>query len=359
MTPKLKLILAALPALLAASVSASEVMSWVPPYGIQNCKNTLNGTYGKYKAKDGLTHIGLQFWAPTNSGGVTFAGPNAADVKWFVDWGKANDVKVLLTIYNAVGGGGWNWPLAVAAFQTNRSAFVKNLIDEMDKHGLDGIDLDLEGNALPANANRNEYKAFVNELSPLLKAKGKLLTICTFNNENADNMPDEIWFPDWAGKADYIHVMGYEEMYENSPDRTQKYSYQQELGPKAGYQRTQISMGLMGSNSWGGGTCIQHLEETYSKPKEPASICIWDLQLPGSNWKTEAAWAAMAKTKAYMPTSTRIAPRNAAVTAGSRLAVVRLEEGRIEFLPAAKAGRPEAADAMGRALAKVPALMAR
>jgi hypothetical protein len=343
----------ALPALLTASISANEVMSWVPPYGIQNCKNTLNGTYGKYKAKDGLTHIGLQFWAPTNSGGVTFAGPNATDVKWFVDWGKANGVKVLLTIYNAVGGGGWNWPLAVAAFQNNRSAFVKALIEEMDRHGLDGIDLDLEGNALPANANRNEYKTFVNELSPLLKAKGKLLTICTFNNENADNMPDETWFPDWAGKADFIHVMGYEEMYETSPDRTQRYSYQQELGPKAGYQRHQISMGLMGSNSWGGGTCIQHLEETYTKPKEPASICIWDLQLPGSNWKTEAAWAAMAKTKAYVPVSTGISPRIATVTPAARLATVRLEEGRIEFLPARKAGHPGAADAMGRALARI------
>src|SRR4051812_20281647 len=102
------------PAFLVSLASANEVMSWVPPYGIAKCQATLTGTYGKYKPKDGLTHIGLQFWAPTNSGGVTFAGPGASDVRWFTAWGKANGVKVMLTLYNYVGS--WDWNLAKAAF---------------------------------------------------------------------------------------------------------------------------------------------------------------------------------------------------------------------------------------------------
>jgi hypothetical protein len=328
--------------LFAAAASANEVMSWVPPYGIGPSKNILNGTYGKYKAKDGLTHIGLQFWYPTASGGVTFAGPSASDVQWFAGWGKNNNVKVLLTVFNATGG--WNWNLAVAAFASNRGAFAKALVAEMDKYGLDGVDLDLEGNKLPANDHRNEYKAFVAELSGLLKPKGKLLTVCTFNNENADNMPDETWFPDWTGKVDYIHIMGYEEMYETSPDKTQAYSYQQNLGAKAGYDRYQISMGLMGSQSWGGGTALQHLNECITKPKEVASVCIWDLQMPGAIWKTEPVWEALAKIKNAMPVTSGL--RTAPVPETSRLPVVRLVDGRIEFSAPGRYGAP--ADAAGR-----------
>src|SRR6185436_10926173 len=128
-------------ALMPAALSANEVMGWVPPYGIGACQNTLGGTFGKYKAKDGLTHIGLQFWQPTWSGGVSYAGPGDGDVKWFKDWGKANNVKVLLTIYNAAGGG-WDWGLAKAAFGSNKTAFVNALVATMTQYGLDGVDID-------------------------------------------------------------------------------------------------------------------------------------------------------------------------------------------------------------------------
>lgn len=329
----------------AAAASANEVMAWVPPYGIANCKTTLNGTYGKYKAKDGLSHIGLQFWFPTNSGGVTFAGPGPADVEWFTSWGKANNVKVMLTIYNATSG--WNWNLAVAAFASNRSAFAQALIAEMDKYGLDGIDLDLEGNGLATNDHRAEFKTFVLELSPLLKAKGKLLTICTFNDLNSDNVPDESWFPDWVGKIDYIHIMGYQEMYENASNKAQAYSAQQNLGAKAGYARSQISMGLPSSNSWGDGTALQHLNECLTKPVEPASICIWDLQFPGSSWKTEAVWDVMVKLK-NSGSTTGIGKGNLQAANAKRFPLLRVVDGRVEFVPARSASFPSPSDAMGR-----------
>jgi hypothetical protein len=330
-------------------LNANEVMSWVPPYGIANSKNIVNGTYGKYKAKDGLTHIGLQFWFPTSLGGVTFAGPNASDVQWFADWGKANNVKILLTVYNATSG--WNWNLAVQAFADNRTAFANALIAEMDKYKLDGIDLDLEGNKLATNDHRAEYKAFVNELSPLLKAKGKLLSLCTFNDENSDNVPDESWFPDWVGRIDYIHIMGYEEMYENAANKTQAYSYQQNLGAKAGYDRSQVSMGLMASDSWGGGSALQHINECLTKPKEPASICIWDLQFPGSSWKTEAVWEALAKVKNSVPvTGLKKLEHVFAQGAAHDLPVLRYQAGRMEFVPASGVTPLKPSDARGHIL---------
>src|SRR6185436_11774801 len=109
------------------------------------------------------------------------------------------------------------------------------------------------------------------------------------------------------GKVDYIHIMGYQEMYENASDQTQAYSAQQDLGAKAGYPRHQISMGLPASDTWGDGSAQQHLNECITKPKEVASVCIWDLQFPGSSWRTEAVWTLLAKIKNNVPSA--LAPR--------------------------------------------------
>ena len=333
--------------LFASSVSANEVMAWVPPYGIAPSKTTLGGTYGKYKAKDGLSHIGLQFWFPTSTGGVTFAGPTASDVQWFTDWGKTNNVKVLLTIYNATNG--WNWTLAVQAFANNRTAFANALVAEMEEYKLDGVDIDLEGNKLATSANRTEFKAFILELSALLKPKGKILSICTFNDLNSDNLPDQSWYADWVGKIDYIHVMGYDEMYETASNKAQAYSAQQNLGAKAGYARSQVSMGLPGKDSWGGGSAIQHLNECLTKPVEPASICIWDLQF-SAGWKTEEVWDAMVKIKNTVP-PTGIGQAALLAAKPGWHPQLRVVDGKVEFIPAAKSSSiPTPSDAMGRIL---------
>jgi len=125
-----------------------EVISWVPPYGVQACQNAVQADFGTCSAKDGLTRIGLQFWTPNTDGSIKYANhesyvPNDADVTWWKNWGAANNVEILLCIYNNIGS--WDWPLAVSAFANNRATFINALITEMDRHGLDGIDLDLEG----------------------------------------------------------------------------------------------------------------------------------------------------------------------------------------------------------------------
>ena len=45
-------------------------MTWVPPYAVSACQQRLNESFDGAGMKDGLTHLGLQFWNPTATGGV-------------------------------------------------------------------------------------------------------------------------------------------------------------------------------------------------------------------------------------------------------------------------------------------------
>src|SRR4051812_36389007 len=72
------------------------VMTWVPPYSVAKAKAQLTGAPGM---ADALTHVGLQFWVPTKTGGVEFAQMkevNDASIADLRDWGHAHGVRVLL-----------------------------------------------------------------------------------------------------------------------------------------------------------------------------------------------------------------------------------------------------------------------
>jgi hypothetical protein len=123
------------------------VMTWVPPYDITTSAVRLRGFYTDSGPRNALTHLGLQFWTPSATGGlrrVTRYGPiTNARIQQFVDWGHANGIKVLLCVFN--GEDGWDWNLAKNAFITNREKFITALVTQMQARGLDGIDVDLEG----------------------------------------------------------------------------------------------------------------------------------------------------------------------------------------------------------------------
>ena len=54
----------------AITAEAANVMAWVPPYDVSRAWTNLNADFGGVGMKDGLTHLALQFWLPTTSGGV-------------------------------------------------------------------------------------------------------------------------------------------------------------------------------------------------------------------------------------------------------------------------------------------------
>jgi hypothetical protein len=124
---------------LFASIAVGEespakrlVMTWVPPYAVDKCQARLNESFDGVGMKDGLTHLALQFWTPTKSGGVElvakYGAIGAATVSAFRDWAHAHGVRVMLCVFNGVNS--WDWPLAQAAFADHRKEFVDTLVAE-------------------------------------------------------------------------------------------------------------------------------------------------------------------------------------------------------------------------------------
>lgn len=271
-----------------------EVMSWVPPYAIPACQTAVQANFGTCDAKDGLTRIGLQFWTPNTDGTIKYANhefytPTDADVNWWKTWAAANNVELLLCIYNNIGS--WDWSLAVSAFDTNRTTFINALIAEMNRLGLDGIDLDLEGVGA-FDSNRAAFKLFVQELSAQLKLQNKILTIDSFHY--IWNAPNQNWWVDWIGLVDNIHTMGYTDLYEASTTAYGPFSFQQNTGTNAGYPSNMVSMGLptwvgsWGTSSGRGTTAQAHIQEIRYDIAAPTGIALWDLQLQG--WQNSALW---------------------------------------------------------------------
>lgn len=284
------------------AVSTLEVMSWVPVYAITQSQAAAQADFGVCDAADGLTRIGLQFWTPNSDGTIKYADhefytPVDADVTWWKNWAASNGMEVMLTIYNNTGS--WDWPLARSAFAANRATFVAALVAEMDRLGLDGIDLDLEG--IDGNiiaSDRADYDQFVHELFLETSTRGKLLTINSF--PYIWNAPNQDWWGDWLGEVDNIHSMGYQDLYEAGPD-WQSYTFQQNTGLAAGYQAETVTMGMPAwlaswGTSFGRGTSAQaHVQEVRFDISQPTGIAVWDMQLTA--WQDSALWCEIAGLK--------------------------------------------------------------
>ena len=293
-----------------AQATSPPVIGWVPPYALVASMRGLDSTPG---VGAGLTRIGLQFWNPSIDGkSVVFAPVDksgkpvtAADVIRFRDWARSRHIPVLLTVYNnSQVLGKWDWPLARNAFVNQRAEFTKALVAEMDRYQLDGIDIDLEGEG-DQSVDRAPYARFVQELSKILKPRGKLLTVDSFHSP-CDNAPNMSWWRDWRGQVDAIHSMGYADLYEGSTEtftppgkpvceggaQLFKYSWQLQYGLKAGYRVDQIVLGMpTWVDTWGqggqGSGVVAHLREAQELG---AGIALWDLQLEAPGWRSPGTW---------------------------------------------------------------------
>jgi spore germination protein YaaH len=290
-----------------------QVISWVPPYALEASAFGINANPKIGKA---LTHLGLQLWNPSADGrGLVMAPVDKTgtqvepdSVIRFRDWAQSRGIKVLLTVYNnSQVLGKWDWPLAAHAFKDQRDAFIDALIAEMDKYKLDGIDIDLEGDS-DHEEDRTVYADFIKKLADAVHAKGKLLTVDTFHSPCA-NAPNMSWWSDWVGKADSIHSMGYQDLYEESEDTFTpagkpvcangahlfKYSWQLQYGMKAGYRVDQIVLGMpTWMDKWGKPNTpkdtVAHIKEAQ---KLGAGIALWDAQFGPPGWRSDATWDAV------------------------------------------------------------------
>jgi GH18 family chitinase len=162
-----------------------------------------------------LTHLNLAFANPDTDGNLVFDG--RFDITPVVRKGHAAGLKV----YISLAGGGrpdtavWKSVL----LPQNRPSFVKRIVEYVDRNALDGVDVDIEWNLLPAI--RELYNPFVVGLKEALHARGKGITAALGATQLHESISQEA-----IEAYDFINVMVYDKTGIWRPD---------DIGPHSPY----------------------------------------------------------------------------------------------------------------------------
>jgi hypothetical protein len=260
------------------------VMTWVPPYAVAKSRARLEESFGGVGMKDSLTHLALQFYEPTREGGLRrvrgMDDVGDATVAALRDWGHANGIRVLLCVDN--GSKSWDWPLARAAFAGHPKEFAASLAAEVERMGLDGVDVDLEGNG-ELDADKAAFVAFIRELSALLHAKQRQLTVDTFSY--IWNAPNQRWWKELLPLVDGLNTMGYQEIGASGKDWRAFAAQEAAAGADVG----KLLLGMPAEVArWQGGEALEQL--CWARDHGKAGVAIWDAQLPSPAWRTREVW---------------------------------------------------------------------
>ena len=310
-----KLVLAFL--LFSMTAFAGDITIWVPPYGISEAKENLERDFGGIKMKDAITALALQFWVPDTNRFVPVLKPsyvgndsddlNPATVKWFTDWGKRNNVPVLLCIYNSPG---WNWNVVRATLtDDHRSRFVKGIVDTLDKYGLDGVDIDYEGNESkypPLSAllaDSTAFYAFSRELADSVHARdGKVTKIAVFADPY--NVPSVTWWRTLLKIYDNVESMGYKSTAAPVSGNTASRTYDKLIDSALSAGEIYAGRMMLGFPSdtprWKGVELMDHLDWflAHNRVTDTTSVglCIWDAQLKETSiWHQRTVWEKLAQ----------------------------------------------------------------
>lgn len=146
-----------------------------------------------------ITHINIAFENPVNAeGDLSFNRMDSA----LIARAQSNHVKVLISI----GGGSASGDRTLTAryFQlmsgTNRAEFAAKLANYVSIHGLDGLDVDIEGPSI-----NEDYGAFITELAKAMKPKGQLLTAALSRGYGGSKVPDSVF-----EHLDFVNIMAYD-----------------------------------------------------------------------------------------------------------------------------------------------------
>ena len=146
-----------------------------------------------------LTHLNLSFANPDNTGNLIFEGDIDAVIKYVK--GVNPNIKICISVAGGVISAeqAANWSLLIDKPE-NRPEFIKKLVSFTEVHKFDGVDVDLEWDAVTVG-----YSGFVIELRNALKAKNKLITAALPNNTRFTNISTEA-----SNAFDFINIMAYD-----------------------------------------------------------------------------------------------------------------------------------------------------
>jgi chitinase len=146
-----------------------------------------------------LTYLNLAFGNPDKDGNLVFS--DNTDLKPAVDKGHNAGLKVFISL---AGGGRPDTTIWKSLLlPKNRSSFIKNIVDFVEKNNLDGVDVDIEWNLLPTIGGL--YNPFVIELREALHAKGKGMSSALGANQVHEAVSQEA-----LEAYDFINVMVYD-----------------------------------------------------------------------------------------------------------------------------------------------------
>ncbi|WP_167772856.1 glycosyl hydrolase family 18 protein [Ramlibacter humi] len=152
---------------------------------------------------------------PFGPGFIALGDPGNRSVETFLlDRARAAGTKALLMVGGMGDGAGWELSTNAA----NRARFVGNLLDYLDAHGYDGVDIDWEDN-LDTTACRDQLRLLLQDLraaSPLRARWASSPLIITFPgyalNMNTDAV--EPWKVEIASLVDQYNLMSYGMAYD-------------------------------------------------------------------------------------------------------------------------------------------------
>ncbi|PXY46300.1 glycosyl hydrolase family 18 protein [Flavobacterium hydrophilum] len=160
-----------------------------------------------------LTHLNLSFANPDNTGNLIFDGDIDAVIKHVK--GVNPNIKICVSIAGGVISAeqAANWSLLIDKPE-NRPDFIKKIINFIEIHKLDGVDVDLEWDAVTTG-----YSGFVIELKNAIKSKNKLITSALPINTRFVNINNEA-----LNAFDFINIMAYDVTGPWAPDKPGQHS---------------------------------------------------------------------------------------------------------------------------------------
>ncbi|WP_035646938.1 glycosyl hydrolase family 18 protein [Flavobacterium sp. ASV13] len=146
-----------------------------------------------------LTHLNIAFANPDKNGNIIFTG----DIDALVKYAKSVNPNIIISI--SLAGGvisdeqALNWSSLIDKPE-NRPVLIQNIINFVELHHLDGVDIDLEWNAVTIG-----YSGFVIELKKSLFEHKKIMTAALPNNTRFENISAEA-----LNAFDFLNIMAYD-----------------------------------------------------------------------------------------------------------------------------------------------------
>jgi len=146
---------------------------------------------------DTMTHVALAFTNPlTKDGPIQFGERSDAEIKNLVDRAHENGVKVLASI----GGAAESDLILELIAEETVDGYVDDLDAYLEKHNLDGVDVDIEGH----HVEPTTYGPFVQKLAARIRPQGKIVS-AALASFFQDDVRDEALFC-----FDFINEMAYD-----------------------------------------------------------------------------------------------------------------------------------------------------